>query len=141
MVVEGSQLEPDEQLQRAWEYHKAADELLAARMNYGLVAHSMFLVSYATIFASGDHKTHWFRFVEALISGLGLWYSLVLNGSVWALNKRIAFLKTTYLEPLDPVYASYMRVAPSSARHLRQRHLPIALALVWTALLISAILE
>ena len=140
-MAEGSQLGPEERLKRAWEYHKAADELLAARMNYGLVAHSMFLVSYATLFAAGDHTTHWFRFVEALISGLGLWYSFVLNGSVWTLNNRMAFLKTAYLEPLDPVYASYTRIAPSSARRLRQRHLPIALGLVWLSLLITAILE
>lgn len=41
---------------RAWDYHKAADELLAARVSYGLVAHSMFLVSFATIFAAGKNK-------------------------------------------------------------------------------------
>ena len=36
------------ELSRAWEYHKNADQVLGARMSYGMIAQSMFLLSYVT---------------------------------------------------------------------------------------------
>ena len=126
---------------RAWDYHKAADELLAARVSYGLVAHSMFLVSFATIFAAGENKSWWLVvLVEIVIAALGLLYSVVLSFSMWTLNKRMEFLQSTYLRPLDPMYARYLDAAPSSQRWLfRQRNLPKALGIAWAVLLVSAI--
>ena len=38
------------ELSRAWEYHKNADQVLGARMSYGMIAQSMFLLSYVTLY-------------------------------------------------------------------------------------------
>ena len=42
------------ELSRAWEYHKNADQVLGARMSYGMIAQSMFLLSYVKYLVTAE---------------------------------------------------------------------------------------
>jgi hypothetical protein len=125
-----------ETVRRAWEYHRTLDELLAHRMSYGMVAHSMLLVTYATLVVADHRGRSWLTFVEIVVASLGIWYSAVQNSSINAIIHKLRFLTTRYLEPLDPIYAAMRQIAPSTNRKLRQRLVPIALGYVWAALLV-----
>ena len=88
-------------LDRAWRYYQHADNLLAGRINFFLVAESMLIVSFMTL-----DIEFCLRFS---ITILGLFYTggwFVVN---IGLLKRMEFLKKK-LETLDPIYKYYMEV-------------------------------
>jgi hypothetical protein len=118
-------------LRAAQEYHRKADDLLSFRMSYGMVAQAMFLVAYVTILAADHDGRAWLKWVEIAVATLGFWYSLVMIASIGSLNARLAFLSKEYLEPLDPVWATYKKILPTETRWFRQRHLPRAMSVIW----------
>ena len=131
----------EDEVRRAWEYHKAADELLAQRMSYGMVAQSMLIVSFVTI-ASADHSGRpWLTYLEIVISLLGFWYSAVQHSTTRALIRGLDRLKEAYLVPLDSIYADYLNaVRRHNRRRLHQRYVALSLALAWIVFFAIAVI-
>ena len=118
-------------LDRAWRYYQHADNLLAGRINFFLVAESMLIVSFMTL-----DIEFCLRFY---ITILGLFYTggwFVVN---IGLLKRMEFLKKR-LETLDPIYESYMEVVHWGwAKYTLTWVLPIATLFFWIAILVYTI--
>ena len=129
----------EEQINRAWRYHAAADVLFATRFNYYMVAQSMMLVSFATVFAADRHSCYE-KAAELVIGAAGLFYA----GVQWRVNRvlplRMEQLRTEYLIR-DPVYEVYFEVdprQPKEARDIQAKWVPLAFVLVWLALALTA---
>jgi hypothetical protein len=133
--------EEREELRSAWEYHKAADELLAQRMSYGMVAHSMLIVSFVTI-AAADHRNRpWLSLIGVAISLLGFWYSAVQYSTIRSLIRGLDRMKDTYLIRRDPVYADYLNaIRHDNKWRLHQRHVPLSLAAAWVVFFAIAVI-
>ena len=130
---------PDEEseLRRAWEYHKCADEILASRMNYGMVAQSMLLVSYMTMFLATGGIAWLPPFVQGIVASFGLWYSVRQSAMAQELTKRMEFLRKSYLVRLDPIYDKYLNIDPLPHGSYQLRLFP-GLWTLWGAMLLIA---
>lgn len=84
-------------LARAWSYYQHADNLLAGRTNFFLVAESMLVAAFTALSASDV-------FLRVLISFLALFYT----GSWYYVNERLSrrmvFLTKEYLKESDSIY-------------------------------------
>ena len=67
------------ELSRAWEYHKNADQVLGARMSYGMIAQSMFLLSYVTLYLVTAEPIWLPTAVQLGIASFGIWYTARQN--------------------------------------------------------------
>ncbi|HEY8275953.1 MAG TPA: hypothetical protein VIG52_03040 [Methyloceanibacter sp.] len=92
------------ELSRAWDYHKSADEVLGARMNYGMIAQSMFLLSYVTLFLAVAEPIWLPAAVQLGISTFGLWYTSRQNAMAEEEIAKMRFLRKEYLSR-DRIYA------------------------------------
>ncbi len=125
---------PDE-IARAANYLEAANNLLAQRFNYALVAHSMALTAYATCLGVPGKG----QFVAIVVSSFGLIYSVIQYLITNPLTRKIDALRGAYLEN-DPVYAVYKTADGGwRPRGLQSVVVPLLLAIVWSLLLGRAI--
>ena len=122
-----------EDTESAWKYHKAADDVYHNRINSLLVAESMLLFSYVTLFIL-DGELDVIQRAIALVA-------IILTFSWFYVNIRhairIDMLKNRYLIRNDPVYWDYIKtVRPSTtADFLLSVVLPGSLILLWVYLL------
>lgn len=129
----------ESQLRRAWEYHKAADELLAFRMSYGMVAQSMLIVSFVTLLGLQPHLGGYLKASELIVGVFGLWLTTVQHLLARSLVTRLFFLKENYLEKIDPIYRDYMAAYKVWGKS-NQLQIMVGMGLVWVALIGVAIL-
>ena len=133
-------MSPEEEWQRAWKYHKTADELLGVRLNYGMVAQSMLLVSFIT---SICHEQRFpFTVIECAISGFGIFYSVIQHRMSRAMIDRLDYLKEHYLRRLDPIYVDYLDMPyktgrPRSYKGNQRRTAPV-LVVIWAIMFLIA---
>ncbi|MGZ8285710.1 MAG: hypothetical protein ACXW27_06465 [Allosphingosinicella sp.] len=117
-----------QEIARAAGYLQAANDLLAQRFNYSLVAHSMAMTAYATCVS--DHP-----FVAGVVSVFGSGYALVQYLITSPLTHRIDALRAAYLLN-DPVYVTYHKAEGGKRpRKLQSTLVPAALFVLWTILL------
>jgi hypothetical protein len=107
------QLSPEasEDLRRAWEYHKVADELLVQRTSWGIAAEAFLLTVFVAVFASTKGDSLPLRLIEFAICGIGLHVSWFLYQRTNSLHVRLEHMKRRYLEPIDPILDHTWRVA------------------------------
>lgn len=129
--IESSKMD---EIMRAAGYLEAANNLLAQRFNYALVAHSMALAAYSA--SSGTSRD---QFVQVAVAVFGLFYAVVQRQITAPMTKRIDALRNDYLVN-DPVYQSY-HTAPDAyrLRGLQSQWVPAALGLLWGSLFLHAI--
>ncbi|MEO7177792.1 MAG: hypothetical protein ABIW83_03020 [Allosphingosinicella sp.] len=121
-----------EEIMRAAGYLQAANDLLAQRFNYSLVAHSMAMTAYATCLDTNP-------FVAGVVSIFGAGYALVQYLITSPLTKRIDALRKAYLLK-DPVYLVYNKAdGGRRPRGLQSILVPFALLALWVILLFYAI--
>ena len=107
--------------QRAWDVHCYAENLFSYRMNYGMVAQSMLMVSFVTLFVYQSQVPVYSVVLEFVVGGLGLLYSVFQYLRGRELTTRIRFLQNTYLVPNDPVFAAYMQIYKNFPRRIKAR--------------------
>jgi hypothetical protein len=132
--------EDEKKLKRAWEYHNAADTLFAARFNYSIVAQSMLLVSFVTLFVVDHHKAYHF-WAEFVIAIFGIYYTGFQHLLSRSLVSKMDYLKREYLTKLDPIYEEYMAAEPSRPSGIQTRWIPLGAVVVWIVLLGAAIVR
>jgi hypothetical protein len=124
----------DDNIVRAAGYLAAANNLLAQRFNYALVAHSMALAAYST--SAGEKGD---TFVQIAVAVFGIFYAGIQWQITEPLTKRIDAIRDEWLLQ-DPVYLTYNTAAGSTRiRGLQSRVVPSALAVLWAALLYHAV--
>jgi len=116
-----------EEIQRAWEYYRAANELLAARFNYSMVAHAMALTAYSAVIAGKPTPA-----VAAIVAGFGVFFSWVQWTITRGLAEKLRVLRGEYLVQ-DPVYLRYNSVGRRNPG-TQTGVVPTVLALMWTIL-------
>ncbi len=100
-------LVPAAELSRAWEYHKNADQVLGARMSYGMIAQSMFLLSYVTLYLVAAEPIWLPASVQLGIAAFGLWYTSRQNAMAVEEIARMRFLREEYLSK-DRIFAGHL---------------------------------
>ena len=115
----------DDDLRPVWDIYRFAEETLSQRMNYGMVAQSMLLLGFITLFAY-QYQVPGYSVVAEWVIGLHV--------KITDLAKRIATMQNDYLNQ-DPVYAAYF-AAGKDQRFFQQHHVVIGLGAGWLALLI-----
>lgn len=126
---------------RAWDIHCYAEKILSDRMNYGMVAQTMLLLSFITIFV--DHKPHFLYLVlEIAICSLGVIYSYFQYSRIFSVSQRIIHLQEKYLKN-DDVFAAYMGAFSSRkfAVRIRTHVIPMALIALWLVLYLTSLLN
>jgi len=123
---------------RIWEYHKCADDLFHKRFSFFLVAESMLVVSYATLFDINQAF-----YVKLAITLLGLiftygWYVVNIR-----LDKKMEFLKQYVTEPNDSYFEAYMKCVKDIRRWdiFNDEIFPISTFPFWEFLFINVILS
>lgn len=126
-------------LKRAYEYHVNNDNLLAFRLSYGMVAQSMLVVAFITIYVWSPATSHpYLQFAgESVIAAFGLWYSRLMHFQCKELLDKMRYLKTHYMCD-DPIFRDYQK-GYASGRKSHQGVIPLALALAWVGLFSIAI--
>ena len=104
------------ELSRAWEYHKNADQVLGARMSYGMIAQSMFLLSYVTLYLVTAEPIWLPTAVQLGIASFGLWYTSRQNAMAEEEIARMRFLRKEYLSK-DRIFAGHLPERPLKVRH------------------------
>ena len=129
---------------RAWELYDYADGLLAQRMNYGMVAQAMLLLSFVTLFSyQKDIPVRYCFAAEVILGVAGVLYSIFQTIRTLTLSKRLDFLRKEYLKD-DPIWVEYSKVSDKSALLLnmdyrpRQYLIPYLFIFVWLLLIILA---
>jgi hypothetical protein len=121
----------ESELDRAWEYHKQANGLLAARFSYSMVAHAMLLAAYATLMAA-NQATPVITGITVAMGVFGVFFSYVQWQITSGLASKVRTLADEYLEK-DPVYRRYREVGKRS-RGLQTTVVPSILAILWVVL-------
>ena len=122
------------EMTRAAGYLAAANNLLAQRFNYALVAHSMTLTAYAT--CSGDNAD---KVVLIAVSSFGFLYAMIQWQITHPLTKRIDALRDATVIH-DPIYQHYKTAAGGDRiRGLQSVVVPFGLMILWSLLLLHAI--
>ena len=127
----------DDDLRRAWDIYRFAEETLSQRMNYGMVAQSMLLLGFITLFAYQYQVPEYSVVAEWVIGLLGFIMSVFQYAKITDLTKRIATMQNDYLNQ-DPVYAAYL-AAGKDQRYFQQHHVVIGLATGWLALIVASL--
>ena len=128
--------------QRAWDVHKNINDVMSQRISYGMVAQSMLLLSYVTIFA-GD-KIGWGSslVLEMTFSILGIFYSIFQAERTWIAGLRIRRIEEDYLLRSDPVFKTAQDAYSPRLFDLRirQYHIAIGFLLSWATLLATTLI-
>ncbi|MGM5056360.1 hypothetical protein [Rhizobium sp. 862_C5_N1_2] len=120
-----------EKIDRAANYFHQANQLLAQRFNYSLVAHSMALAAYATCIGFDPNDQ---PFVSLIVACFGAYYAIVQYVITNPLSKRIDALRKTYLMK-DDVYLVYKdAVGGSRPRGIQSIQVPFVLFGCWAIL-------
>jgi len=126
----------EQEMERAAGYLEAANNLLAQRFNYALVAHSMALTAYAT--CSGQNAD---AVVQIAVASFGLLYALVQFQITYPLTVKIDALRDATVAS-DPIYQHYKTAAGGfRLRKLQSVAVPWGLVLLWGTLLAHAIID
>ena len=104
------------ELQRAWKYHEAADQLLNGRIQSLLIAQAFFIVGFAQIITSDRFFEEGPNLIElkvalCAVSLLAIVVTMVMRGLAAELSRGIRKLKKDYLvddEKGDDVYKTYL---------------------------------
>ena len=130
-------MEPtQDEISRAAGYFHEANQLLAQRFNYSLVAHSMALTAYATCIGFGSANN---PIVATLVAFFGAYYSIVQFIITHPLSKRIDALRAAYLMK-DEVYLVYKNaVGGNRPRGVQSIQVPFVLFFCWAVLLFYAL--
>ncbi len=126
----------DDELRRAWDIYRYAEETLSQRMNYGMVAQSMLLLGFITLFAYQYQVPGYSVIAEWVVGLLGFMLSVFQYKKITDLTRRIETMQNDYLTH-EPVYAAYMS-AGKDPRYFQQHHVVVGLGMGWLALLIVA---
>ncbi|MGB3502385.1 MAG: hypothetical protein WBA44_12235 [Mesorhizobium sp.] len=121
-----------EDIQRAWEYHRSADELLHARTDALLIAHAFLVVAYLQILDYSAEKSvapQIAVLLQVLIIFVASASSTVIVVANRHLSNAMRFLKSEYLSH-DEIYRDYMAIA-LSPRRLISFWLPACLFVFW----------
>lgn len=119
-----------EEIGRAAGYLRDANQLLAQRFSYSLVAHSMALTAYATSIASIDYQL-----VALIVALFGLYFARIQFTITYRLSKKIDALREEYLER-DPVYLVYkLAKGGSRRREIQTVEVPLMLGVMWISLI------
>lgn len=98
-------------LERAWRYHDAADQLLNGRIQSFLIAQAFLIVGYAQILSASSFSERLeLKLVLLSISILAIVLTLVMKALAAQLSRGIRALKGQYLlheQDGDPVYKEY----------------------------------
>jgi hypothetical protein len=97
-------------LERAWEYHKAADELLHSRSEALMIAQAFLIVGYFQVLTSEafSRRTDMsFVIVLVAVAVLAVIVTLILMRVNGDLSRGIRLLKEKYLDQ-DDVYSDYL---------------------------------
>ncbi len=97
----------DAELSWAWEYCKNADQVLGARMSYGMIAQSMFLLSYVTLYLASADPAWLPTAVQLGIATFGIWYTSRQNAMANEEIRKIRFLREAYLYR-DRIFAGHL---------------------------------
>ncbi|HLC07799.1 MAG TPA: hypothetical protein VJK06_00775 [Methyloceanibacter sp.] len=125
-------LVPAAELSRAWEYHKNADQVLGARMSYGMIAQSMFLLSYVTLYLVAAEPIWLPVAVQLGIATFGLWYTSRQNAMAMEEIARMRFLRKEYLSK-DRIFAGHLPEDHPSCGTTTSRLIP-GFFVLWGAL-------
>ncbi|MGC9954780.1 MAG: hypothetical protein ABSD21_10935 [Rhizomicrobium sp.] len=130
--------EEKERTARRVHIYDVANDILTQRMSYGMVAQSMLLLSYVTLFVSQE-KLHMYTVVlEIIVSFLGIFYSVFQASRMIRSARRLSILQNRIIED-DPVFKEYWN-AYTPKRRIHQHQVAAALGAAWFGLLIVAIL-
>ncbi|MCK8782602.1 hypothetical protein M0654_21775 [Rhizobium sp. NTR19] len=119
-----------DEIARAAGYLSEANQLLAQRFSYSLIAHSMALTAYATAIV-GQRES----FIAFIVAVFGLYFAHVQFAITHTLSKKIDALRERYLEH-DAVYLVYKRASGGSRRRgIQTVEVPTMIAAMWTVLI------
>ena len=124
------------ELSRAWEYHKNADQVLGARMSYGMIAQSMFLLSYVTLYLVAAEPIWPPAAVQLGIASFGLWYTSRQNAMAVEEIARMRFLRKEYLSK-DRIFAGHLPEDHSNCGATTSRLIP-GFFVLWGGLAVLA---
>ena len=119
--------------QRAWEYHKQLDAVMASRTGYLLVAQAALIAAFSALFAS-SRESEPVRLAQYSICVLGIGLVLVQWVIASRASKQLTYLKERYLVPLCAIYRSERGHATAPSEELQTYGIPIALWIVWVIL-------
>lgn len=103
------QMADDSKTMRAWEIYRHEDGMLAQRMAYGMVAQSMLVLSFITLFVYQHQVPQYSVALELVVGVLGFTYSFFQFTRSRSTSIRIRFLQNEYLFPNDPIFAAYIK--------------------------------
>ena len=95
---------------RLWEYRRVLEEILVARINYALVAQSMLLVAFATVFAGAQHVRS--TIVEHILAAAGVILAIAQGFLALSVTRKADRLDKAHLQPLDADYKQIMALWP-----------------------------
>ena len=91
-------------MKRAKEYYQHADNLFHHRFNFFLVAESMLIISYATIYVWKQETNP----ISVAISILGIGFTLGWIYTNARLSERVNYMIKNYMKKYDPIYNEYL---------------------------------
>lgn len=131
------------ELDRAWRYHDAADQLLNGRIQSFLIAQAFLVVGYAQIITSGEFSTRPSLSIALLaVAMLAVYLTILMRSLAAELSRGLRSLKETYLlneTTGDDVYLRYFSAlrgdgyGPSILGHEPRftKHLPTSFLVFW----------
>lgn len=96
-------------IERAWQYHAAADELLHSRLEALMIAHAFLAIAFIEL-VSSSYLMERAAFVDCLVAGvtgLALLLTLLIGRINGDLSRALRWLKYEHLVH-DPVYRGYI---------------------------------
>lgn len=119
--------------ERAWQYHKELDAILAWRIGYLVIAQAALIAGFSALFAS-QRDEQVVRIAQYVICVLGIAFVLVQWVISTSVTKRLAYLREHYLLPLCPIYRLDAVSAPLPHDEIQSVGLPVALWVIWVIL-------
>jgi len=124
-----------EDINKAWEYYKHVDNLYTGRTNFFLIAESMLLLAFVSIFAVDPLKFKFSNIIKGGIAALGLIYTISWQYLNLRLEKRMNYLTKEYLKK-DKVYKEYIESAKGiESKIILSYILPLFTILLWSCFL------
>jgi len=117
------------EVERATKYFQHADDIFHQRFNFFLVAESMLVVSYATVYVWNQEINP----VSIAISILGIAFTLGWLYTNARVGERINYTIKNYMKKFDPVYHDYLTksVRGLSSNIILAYVLPSSTFLLW----------
>ena len=136
----------NKEYKRAWEVFVYAEQLLAQRMNYGMVVQSMLLLAFVALLSSNIDAQKNLVYIKMAISFFGGYYSTYQVFRTHSMTKRIAKMrkhyfmgtlnKGSYEEIVYQNYMSFYKASFLEQKLFKTVMIPIGLLLVWLLLFI-----